>query len=153
MESYQKTEKIISVISPSSLAIGLISGVLSLIYKAEFLDTIAVYGLTLFITPVLILQVAMTANVHTYGIRSMGKLSWVFYLLVFPFANFFFFAGINALYDIVPNYHLVERSLRHAAAQESFRLTSTYVGVIYFSLIGLGILLRNFKKPNQTTFT
>ena len=152
MKSYQKTEKVLSIISLCSLVIGLISAVLFLIYKVKFLDILAVYGLTVSIVPFLILQVAMSANFHTYGIKAMGKISWLFYLLLFPFVNLWFFSGINALYQIVPNYHLVERSLRDIVYEESIRQSWTYIGIIYFSLIGLGLLLRNFKKPTQITF-
>lgn len=151
MQSYQKTEKILSIFALSSLVIAIISGVLSLIYKVKFLDTVAVYGLTAFITPFLLLQVAMSANYHTYGIKTMGKLSWVFYLLIFPFVNLWFFSGINALYHIVPNYHLVDRTLRDAVQEESMRQAWTYIGIIYISLIALGFLLRFFKKPTRMT--
>lgn len=152
MQSYQKTEKTLSIISLSLLAIGIISGVLSLIYQIKFLDTVAVYGLTAFITPFLLLQVAMTANVHTYGIRTMGKLSWLFYLILFPFVDLWFFSGMNALYHLVPNYHLVDRSLREVVREESMIQSLTYIGIIYFSLIGLGLLLRNFKRTSKMTF-
>lgn len=150
MKSYQKTEKILSVISLGSFAIAVVSGVLSLIYKVKFLDTVAAYGLTVFITPFLLLQVAMSANFHTYGIKSMGKLSWFFYLIIFPFVNMWFFAGINSLYKIVPNYHLVDRTLRDAVREESMRQSWAFIGIIYISLIGIGFLLRFFKKPQTT---
>lgn len=151
MQSYQKTEKTLSIISLSSLAVGMIAGVLSLIYKIKILDTVAAYGLTFFITPFMLLQVAMTANIHTYGTRTMGKLSWLFYLVLFPFVNLWFFSGINALYEIVPNYHLADRSLRNAVRETSMRQSWTYIGIIYFSLIMIGLLLRNFKKPTRLT--
>lgn len=150
LESYKRSEKIVlilAVMSVIGIVTGIVFGILYLIYGKEYMDTVAVYGLTTFMVPFLCLQVAMPANYHNFGINSLGWISLFFFLILFPFCDMWFFAGINALYHIVPDYHFVrdsilQETLRYAAMKQSW----TYIGIIYTSLVSLGFLLRIFKK-------
>lgn len=149
LEISKRNEKIVLVLSLMSviaIIVGIVSGILYLMYKKEYLDTVAVYGLTAFMIPFVLLQVAMPANYHNFGINSLRWFSLVFFLILFPFCDMWFFAGINALYHIVPDYHFVkdailQETLRYESARQSF----TYIGIIYVSLISLGFLIR-FSK-------
>lgn len=143
----EKVAKILSIISITAIAIGIIAGVTSLINGSKLLDTIATYGLTLFVLPYIVLQVAMPANISTYGTKSMGMVSWAFFLIVFPFVDLWFFSGINALYNIVPDYHIIDdRTIRELARDQYVKEAWAYIATIYFSLIGLGLTIRFFKK-------
>lgn len=153
LESYKRREKIVHILSVMSLIgiiTGMVFGILYLIFEKEYMNTVAVYGLTTFMVPFLCLQVAMPANYHNFGINSLGWISLVFFLIMFPFCDMWFFAGINALYHIVPDYHsvkdpILQETLRYAAMKQSW----TYIGIIYASLVSLGFLLRIFKKPDR----
>ena len=150
LENYYRVEKmikVISIISGVAMIIGLIAGVLYLIFEKSYLDIIACYGLTLFVLPVLAIQILMPANIEQYGTKSMGAWSWLFFLVMFPFADAWFLAGINALYHFFPNYHLVvDKVLREEARiiyNHNFWL---WTAIIYFSLITIGFIIRIIKK-------
>lgn len=147
MNSYQKSErvtKILSIFSLVSLVIAILSFVLYAFFGGKTFDTIAVAGLTAFMLPVMVLQVAMPANFHIFGTKGMGtRWSLFFFLFIFPFADLWFFSGISTLFNIVPNYHSVingpmKELIRNEAAKEAW----TYIGLIYMGLISIGLLLR-----------
>lgn len=150
LENYYRVEKImkvISIISGIAMITGLVAGVLYLIFEKSYLDTIACYGLTLFVLPILAIQIAMPANIEQYGTKSMGAWSWLFFLVMFPFADAWFLTGINALYHFFPNYHLIADKV----LKEETRISSNHqfwlgVAIIYFSLIIIGFIIRIIKE-------
>src|SRR3989344_3371870 len=140
------------LVSIVSIIIAIVFGVLYLIFAKEYMDTVAGYGLTIFMLPVLILQIAISANT-SYIEPEIKQKYWlypIFFLIVFPFADMWFFNGINALYDIVPNYHYIhDRILREEIRIESMQQSWKYIGIMYISLISFGFLLRIFKRSNK----
>lgn len=147
MNSYQKSErvtKILSIFSITSLVIAISSFVLYAFFGGKTFDTIAVAGLTAFMLPVLVLQVAMPANFHVFGTKGMGTVwSLVFFLLLFPFADLWFFSGISTLFNIIPDYHsVINGSMKELVRNEAMKEAWTYIGSIYVGLISIGLLLR-----------
>jgi hypothetical protein len=146
----EKMMKVISIISGVAVITGIIAGVLYLIFEKSYLDTVACYGLTLFVLPVLAIQIAMSANIGQYGTKGMGGWSWLFILIMFPFADAWFLAGINALYHFFPNYHLIVDKV----LKEETRISSDHqfwlgVVIIYFSLIIIGFIIRIIKEKKN----
>lgn len=146
MNSYQKSErvtKILSIFSIASLVIAIVSFVLYAFFGGKTFDTIAVVGLTAFMLPVLVLQVAMPANFHIFGTEGMGAWSIFFFLLIFPFADLWFFSGLSTLFNIVPNYHsVINGPMRELVRNEAMKEAWIYIGSIYVVLIITGLLLR-----------
>lgn len=152
MNSYQKSErvtKILSIFSIASLVIAIVSFVLYTFFGGTTFDTIAVAGLTAFMLPVLVLQVAMPANFHIFGTKGMGiPWSLFFFLFIFPFADLWFFSGLSTLFNIIPDYHSVmNRSMKELVRNQAMTEAWTYIGSIYVGLISVGLLLR--KKTGE----
>jgi hypothetical protein len=140
------------IMSIVSIITAITFGILYLIFEKEYMDTIAGYGLTIFILPALILQVMVSADSSYIGseIKQKYWLYPIFFLIVFPFSIMWFFAGISALYDIVPNYHYIhDRVLRESIRIESIQQSWKYIAIIYISLTILGLSLRIFKRKNK----
>lgn len=155
MNNYEKNEritKILSIFSLVSLVIAIASFVLYAFFGGDTLDTIAVAGLTAFVLPILVLQVAMPANFHIFGTKDIGvPWSLFFFLFIFPFADLWFFSGINTLFNIIPDYGSViygpmneqmKEFFRNEAMKEVMKEAGMYIGSIYVGLISTGLLLR-----------
>lgn len=154
-QTYERNEKIVklfSIFSLVSLGGGLVAAIMGIILKSDYLlNTVAVYGLTLFVVPFLALQIAMFAGFHTYDIKNMGWLS-VFFLVIFVFIDAWFFSGINVLYNIIPNFRLIEdRAMRAELRAESLKESWKYIGMIYVTLIGTGLTIRSFTKRTKNS--
>ncbi len=139
-ERKEKVAKIFSFVSGIGVVSGIIFGILYLIFKNPLFDTIAVYGLTIFILPVVLLQFFMTAGIY-YGV-GLGWIYVFFYLFLFPFADMWFFSGVNAIYHIIPDYHVMDAITRSDFTEKSW----LYIGGIYFFVIVLGLIWRMGKN-------
>lgn len=154
-ENYERNEKIVKIICIISIVgiiLGIIFGGLYLIFKKSFLDTIACYLLTISVIPVLFLQVAMPANFHNFGMKSLGITSLFFFLLIFPLANILFLGGINELYGIIPSYYLIianDTTREIVGIDSAKQFFWTFVVVIYVDLISLGFILGILKKSSK----
>ena len=153
LENHEKIEKVVNIlciISAVAFATGITATVLWLIFGKSFLSIIACYGFTFFMLPFLALQIAMPANIGQYGTKAVGRFSWVFFLVVFPFVDMWFFTGINALYHIIPNFHLItDKVLREEAAINSTRQAWFWIAIIYFSLITIGLIIRMIRDKRK----
>ncbi|MGY4884275.1 MAG: hypothetical protein ACP5NZ_01720 [Nanobdellota archaeon] len=141
--SHKRTEKIahtLSLISLIGIIEGIIFGCLYLIYENPIYDSLAVVGLTVFIFPFVLLQFFMSAGLYGEG---MGWLYLLFYAILFPFIDMWFFAGLNSLFNVLPNYHLVEGMMREEFMTKSW----ICIGIIYLLVNCSGFLYRSFKKP------
>lgn len=147
--SYERKEnvaKIFSFVSLIGIIVGIIFGLLYLIYENSPYDTIAIYGLTIFMLPFVLLQFFMTAGIYGNG---LGKIYFLFYLLLFPFVNMWFFSGINAIFHIIPTYYYSHNrgtGITMAEIEELRRQAWLCVGGIYLLMNGLGLLWRILKK-------
>ncbi len=140
--SYKRKEKIVrifSIVSAIGIIIGVIFCLLYLIYKNPLFDTIAVYGVTIFILPFVLLQFFMTAGIYGVG---FGWIYLFFYLFIFPFVDILFFSGVNVLFHIIPDYHIMDAVARNNLIEKSW----LYIGGIYFSIIILGLIWRMGKN-------
>lgn len=153
LSNYERNDKIVRIvcmISLLSIFIGIVACVLYLIFKIDFLDIIAVYGVIFFLLPVLLLQTAMPANWHRFGIKNIGSVSWFFFLFMFPVADVGFLCSMNSLYHLIPNFHLITDIVAKEEVRiESMHLFLIYLAVIYVSLIGLGFVFSLFKNKNK----
>ena len=153
LSNYERNDKIvrlICVISLVSFGVTVFTSILYLIYKIDFLNTVAVYGVIFFLLPVLLLQVAMPANWHRFGMKNAGKVSWFFFLFMFPVADVGFLCSINSLFHLIPNFHLVSDAvIKEEIRVESIHLFRNYLAITYVSLTGLGFILGLFKNKSQ----
>ena len=153
--SYERKEKIakfFSIVSLIGIIVGILFGILYLIYENSLFDTIAVCGLTLFVLPFVLLQFFMTA--HLYG-NGLGWVYLLFYLILFPFVNMWFFSGINSLFHFIPTYYYSHNrgtGITIAEIEEYRRQAWLFVGGIYFLFNGAGLLWRigsDFLKKRE----
>ncbi|NVN97066.1 hypothetical protein HXX01_02420 [Candidatus Nomurabacteria bacterium] len=153
LENHEKAEKvarILSIISGISIAIGIIAGILYLIFHKSWMDAVAVSGLTLFMLPFLALQIAMPANIEQFGTKSLGWKSLLFFLILFPFVDIWVLTGINALFHFIPDYHLItDRVLRNEIRISSWHQSKIWLGMIYFSLLIAGFIIRIIRERRQ----
>lgn len=125
--------------SAIGIAIILIFGLLSLIFKDPLSATIAAYGLIIFILPVVLLQFFMSAGMYGVG---LGGINVLFYLFLFPFADMLFFDGVNAILHIIPDYHAMDAITKNDFAEKAW----LFIGGIYVFVNGMGLLWRIGKK-------
>jgi hypothetical protein len=143
--SHKRTEnvaRILSVVSLNGVIVGIIFGFLYLIYKNPIYDTLAVYGLTLFILPFVLLQFFMTAGFYGNG---LGWIYVLFYLVLFPFVDIWFFSGINAIFQIIPNYHIKDTLARTEFIERSW----LFIVGTYLLVNGAGLLWRIGKNTTR----
>ncbi len=152
----KKIEKILSVVSMSGLAIGLIFLILTTIFNLHLsgtiYDTIAVIGISLvFMFPFLLMQFFISAGLYQKGLGWIWYL--VFYLILFPFVNMWFFAGIDFLFDLLPNPRRLDLAMADMTLEEYRQTAGKYILFIYILLNGSGLLYRIGKdifKKKQT---
>ncbi|NCU28049.1 MAG: hypothetical protein EOM85_00010 [Candidatus Moranbacteria bacterium] len=88
----EKVAEIICILSIVAVVIGLLAGILYLNLKISYLDTIACYGFTLFVLPILALQIAIPANIGQYGAKNMSHIFLILlFSVIFPFVDAWFF--------------------------------------------------------------
>lgn len=155
-KTYERNEKIMkafSLFSVVMLVVAIVFGLLALITNNNYYDVVAVSGFTLFVAPALLLEIAMPAGWHTTDIKSMGKAKYLFYFFVFPAANLWFLAGLNALFHFLPDYHHLARgSFEQMMAYNQFR---TEAGLMILGMtvglfaIGLIINATNSIRTNR----
>jgi|GEM_PF-7090921 len=139
-----------SIFSIASMVVFVISAGLFLYSKAPIFDTIGVISLTTMFLPFLITQVTLTAGADGPFVQAgeMPKiLSWLFYLVIFPFVNAWVFNGANGLFGFIPSHHLVDGVLRRGYDRQEALL---YIGASYLSLIIAGLIWRTIRKRYQS---
>ncbi|MEI6835963.1 MAG: hypothetical protein WCK59_03960 [Candidatus Falkowbacteria bacterium] len=145
--------KVCSLFSIASMVVFAISAGLFLYSKAPIFDTICVISLTTTFLPFLATQVTLTAGVDGPFISAgeMPKfLSWLFYLVIFPFVNLWVFTGANSLFGFIPSHHLVDGVLRRSYDRHEALI---FIGALYSLLIVAGLIWRAFRKHQQTLLT
>ena len=149
LENYERNEKIVrglSIVSAIGFIATVIFGFLYLIYGKKYMDDLGGYGLMVFIFPFLLLQIAMPANFHYFGINSLGWRSLFFFLIMFPFCDALFITGMGTIFKFISfPHHDAYHGIQSAIRQEATRLTMIYGLIIYVSLISIGFIIR-FSK-------
>jgi len=148
LDSYYRTEKIekiLSLISILGLAIGLIFLILITIFNLALdetiYETIAVIGITIiFMFPFLLMQFFISAGLYQKGFGWLGHL--IFYLIVFPFVIMWFFAGVDFLFDLLPNPRQLDLAMAGMTLEEYRQEAGKYILGIYLILNGAGLLYR-----------
>ncbi len=147
---FEKAEKIakrFAVMAIVFLVIGIVSTSIMVITNIKLFDTIGCIGLTGMIIPFLVLQVAMSADYHQFGTTELGKTSLLFYLVMFPFTCMWFFAGIDSLFHIVPDFHIIkDREMREVVKAVARKESLFWIGVIYAGLTTFGLTIRLLRK-------
>jgi len=135
-------------ISLTGIVVGAIFSILYVIYENPFFGIGAISGFTTFVFPVILLQFVMSADIYPKG---LGIFYLFFYFLIFPLADMWFFNGINVLFNILPNYHMVDSLTRGEIIREAW----LFIGSIYLVMNGAGLIWRigkSFFKKNKLIF-
>lgn len=153
MKNNQKKEKVAlcaTIISIAGLVVAIALEICNFIIKLPILDTIAVYGLVIFILPFVAFQFVMTAGISKDMYGEIPKAAmWLFYLIIFPFSDIWFFSGINALFNIIPDYHVADTMMRPILRNDYMRESLCFIAGIYCLLIGLGLVWRSLGSKNK----
>lgn len=141
----------------STMIVGLVILILSMLVNIlsfegndPTLDFIEVIAALVFMTPFFLLQFVMPSGLLSRFESQVDITFWgnlMFYLMIFPFADVWMVAAADSLFHFLPDYHAAmaqgfDRNIviimHHDATNESW----TIVGIIYVSLISLGLIVR-----------
>lgn len=144
-----------------TVGLGMLTMLVSMVVNLVFFkgshpiwDSIAVVAALIFMLPFFIGQFALPAGLlerlgFQANIPFWGKA--MFYILVFPFANMWMLAGVNALFHFLPDYHAammqgLGRDIVEAMRHESAIMALKIIAVAYLTAIFLGLITRALSK-------
>lgn len=136
--------KRVVVFSSIFLTIALIAGISQSFWPNDIIDKIGTVALACCTLPFLVNQVTFTAGVTGPFINKgvpkiVGQIS---YMLLFPFFNMIFFAGISAIFNIYPRNEIINGvSVRNEYTAERWMCLLA----IYGTLIAIGLIWRYFR--------
>ena len=97
----------------------------------------------------MLLQFFMSAGIYPKG---LGWVYLLFYLILFPFVDMWFFTGIEAAFDFLPTPRRLDLSLADMTLEEYRQIAGKYILEIYLLFNGAGLLWRigsDFLKKRE----
>lgn len=146
--SKTREEKIVYFVSWVSI-LGMGFGLIFILFSVlssnpkPIYDTLSALGIgVIFMFPFVLLQFFTSAGLYGKG---MGWIYFPFYLILFPFADIWFFSGINVVFDILPTPRRLDLANANMTLEEYQRIAWGYIFGIYILFNGAGLLWRTVK--------
>ena len=131
-----------------------LGAIIALVPNFVSFDKIAAFGLLLIILPFLSLEFLIPSGLlKNFGIND--KLPWfaslTHYLIVYPMVNIFFILLLNVFFSFLPE---IQRGISvedDILRKESFIIIIKIAGLMYISLVGLGILTKEILDAKRNS--